>query len=409
MEKEVKALALYLPQYHRTKENDAWWGEGYTDWVAVKNAKKLFSEHRQPRIPYKNNYYDLLEKETMLWQAKLAKKYGVYGFCMYHYWFKDGKRVLDKPAENLLMWNDIDINYCFYWANESWIRSWSNIKDGNAWNTQLEKRKENEPAILLEQEYGDEKDWKEHFNYVLPFFKDSRYVKIDNKPVFMIYRPDLMQDCLSKMMECWKKWAKEEGLEGVYFITQIAEAYPQKVPGDAYIIHEFKYSMWHDGKYDYWCDKIGKTSVLSYDLIWNILLERKYKYDRKVYLSGAVDFDTTPRQGENAIIYKNVLPKSFEFYLTQLVKKSQDMDNEFVFINAWNEWGEGMYLEPDEEYRYGMLKAVRRALIKGNRQLSLFANRRERVRKNKLAEELYDKREVILASNEQKKGREKNF
>lgn len=125
----MKIFTMYLPQFHRTLENDAWWGEGFTDWVSTKNVAPLFSGHVQPRIPLNSNYYDLTEKETMKWQAELMHQYGIDGMCIYHYWFKDGRKVLEKPAENLLKWKDIDMPFCFYWANESWARSWSNVPE----------------------------------------------------------------------------------------------------------------------------------------------------------------------------------------------------------------------------------------------------------------------------------------
>ena len=138
MENCMKTIAMYLPQFHRVKENDAWWGEGYTEWTAVKNAKPLFEGHNQPRVPLHENYYNLLEKSTMEEQAELAQQYGVDGFCFYHYYFKDGRKILEKPAENLLNWTDIKLPFCFCWANETWARTWSNVGNKNSWNEQLE-------------------------------------------------------------------------------------------------------------------------------------------------------------------------------------------------------------------------------------------------------------------------------
>ena len=127
MEKELRALAMYLPQFHRVPENDAWWGEGFTEWTAVKKAVPLFEGHEQPRTPLNSNYYDLMDKGTMEWQADLAKKYGIDGFCFYHYWFRDGRRILEKPAENLLQWKDIDMPFCFCWDPVSWARTWTKL------------------------------------------------------------------------------------------------------------------------------------------------------------------------------------------------------------------------------------------------------------------------------------------
>ena len=141
----MKVIAMYLPQFHKVKENDEWWGDGFTDWVSARQAVPLFDDHYQPHIPQNRNYYDLTDKKTILWQAELMKKYGVDGVCMYHYWFKDGRKILEKPAENLLQWKDVNMPYCFCWANETWARSWSNIK-GNVWSNLSEPMKREGPS-----------------------------------------------------------------------------------------------------------------------------------------------------------------------------------------------------------------------------------------------------------------------
>lgn len=160
----MKIIAMYLPQFHTVKENNEWWGEGFTDWVSARNAIKLFENHYQPHIPFNEYYYDLLQKETMLWQANLMKQYGIDGACMYHYWFKDGRQILEKPAENLLRWQDVDMPYCFCWANETWARSWTKMENVNVWTDLCEDKKgKQENAILLEQKYGEEKEWEKSF------------------------------------------------------------------------------------------------------------------------------------------------------------------------------------------------------------------------------------------------------
>ena len=167
----MRVMALYLPQYHCFKENDEWWGKGYTEWTAVKRGKPLFKNHVQPRVPLNGNYYDLDKEglDTLRWQAKLAKEHGIYGFSIYQYYFK-GHKLMQRPMEILIENPDIDINYCICWANETWTRTWYGL----------------ESEVLIEQEYGDEKDWGEHFDYCLRFFKDERYIKIDNKPHLQI-------------------------------------------------------------------------------------------------------------------------------------------------------------------------------------------------------------------------------
>lgn len=199
----VRILALYLPQFHSIPENDKWWGRGYTEWTAVKNAPPLFANHYQPRIPLDNNYYDLSDNsgKTWFWQAELARKFGIYGFCIYHYWF-EGKQLLERPMEILRDHKEIDINYCICWANETWSRNWY----------------AQERTVLVEQRYGDESAWIKHFEYLNTFFRDKRYIKIDNKPVINIYHSQEIT-CFKEMLECWNRLAIQEGYAGVYIVS----------------------------------------------------------------------------------------------------------------------------------------------------------------------------------------------
>ena len=168
----MRIIALYLPQFHEFEETNRWWGKGYTEWTAVKKARPLFKGHCQPRIPL-DGYYDLVRQGVETWkrQAEMAKKYGIYGFAVYQYYFC-GTKLMEKPLEILLDHPEIDLNYCITWANETWTRAWYDLKE----------------EILIEQKYGGENVWNEHFNYCLKFFKDPRYIKIDNRPLFNIYR-----------------------------------------------------------------------------------------------------------------------------------------------------------------------------------------------------------------------------
>lgn len=360
----IKTIAIYLPQFHRTPENDEWWGAGFTEWTAVKNAKPLFEGHNQPRVPLDNRYYNLLEKSVMQWQVELARKYKIGGFCFYHYWFEHGRKILEKPAENLLSWKDIDMPFCFSWANESWIRTWGNIHGGNAWAPLYEQKDDEGKGILLKQAYGSQKEWTEHFDYLLPFFKDERYIKIDGKPIFIIYRPSLIPSyCRSDMLELWEKKAVEEGFPGIYYIGQncVEGAFPIL---DAKIDQEPKSyfsKMSYDG--EQW-EKKGNVRMLSYDKLWKDFLERQYGGDEKVFLGGVVDYDCTPRRGEKGTALTGVTSEKFHTYFDRLVQKSIRMGNEFVFLNAWNEWGEGMYLEPDTSNGYAYLEAVRDVMDK---------------------------------------------
>ena len=198
----MKVIAWYLPQFHEIPENNEWWGTGFTEWVNVKKAKPLEEGHNQPRIPLNDRYYDLSDVSVQKWQIETAKKYGVYGFCMHHYWF-DGKLLLEKPIEQYLKNKGLDFPFCICWANEHWT---------NRWIAGNEK-------ILIEQKYGNKKEWKDHFEYLLPFFRDERYIRIDGKPFMVIYRPELI-DCINEMLDYWQKLAKMSGLPGITFAYQ---------------------------------------------------------------------------------------------------------------------------------------------------------------------------------------------
>ena len=175
---DVKIIANYLPQYHQIPENDKWWGKGFTDWIAVKKSTPLYDKHRQPKVPLNENYYDLSEVENIRWQAKLAKEYGIYGFGIYHYWFSSEMQLLQKPSELLLENQDIDIHFMFIWDNFTWKRTWSKLANGAAYapafDGEVKEETNQDNGILAELKYGNEEDWKIHFDYLLKFFKDDR-------------------------------------------------------------------------------------------------------------------------------------------------------------------------------------------------------------------------------------------
>lgn len=347
----MKIIAMYLPQFHRVAENDAWWGEGFTDWVSSSEAKPVFEGHYQPHVPLNKNYYDLLDKKTMVWQAGLMKQYGIDGLCFYHYWFEKGQKILEKPAENLREWKDVEMPFCFSWANETWARSWAGIKGANVWSELTETQDGLGDGVLFRQDYGNRKDWEEHFMYLLPFFKDDRYIKIDNKPVFMIYKMNQIH-CIGSMLECWRELASENGLDGIYIIAGNGEGVEKGV-ADAHYYHEPVHAnrkvlqgMYGDG-----------VKRLLYTEVWNeILLSDKGR--EKTYFSGFVAYDDSPRRGKHGVVIENNTPQLFGGFLAQLLAKNEANGNDLTFINAWNEWGEGMHLEPDEKYGYEYLEQI---------------------------------------------------
>lgn len=355
----MKVIAMFLPQFYQNEQNDTWWGEGYTDWVAVKAANKLFSNHYEPRVPLNDNYYNLLNRETMRWQAELMSRYNIYGMCFYHYWFKDGQQALEKPAENLLKWKDINMPFCFSWANETWARSWSKISDKNSWclsENQKEKCEDN--GILLEQDYGDEQDWIAHLDYLLPFFKDKRYICIQNKPVFLIYKPRLIK-CFDKMKKIWNDIAIKNGFDGIYFIATNELKYDLY---DAVILQQPGMVLSQYYKESTYSEEYPVKKSIDYEELWMHIINVDYSSYRDVYVGGVVGYDDTPRRGSNGTSIINASPEIFEKYLKKLIKLNENNGVDMVFLNAWNEWGEGMYLEPDEKYGYRYLEAVKNAL-----------------------------------------------
>lgn len=352
MKKGIRTLTFYLPQFHRVAENDEWWGEGFTEWTALRKAEPLYEGHKQPIRPLNNNYYNLLEKSTMEWQSSLMKKYGIDGQCFYHYYFKDGRKILEKPAENLLQWKEIDMPFCFCWANGRWARTWSNL-EGNSWADKFEnKSKSTDCGVLIEQNYGREEEWKAHFEYLLPFFSDDRYIKINGSPVFLFYHPDTIP-CLPQMIDYWNKLAQENQLQTFYFIGM--HSYKNLHGLDALVL-QAPHMVW---KLE---PAIDGIHFIDYDLLWENICRKSLINGNKTYYCGVPNLDDTPRRGRHdGVLFKNFSIDSFYKGMCEIYKKSLKVNNEFVFINSWNEWGEGMQLEPDEEYGYGKLDAVLRA------------------------------------------------
>lgn len=358
--KNLKAIAIYLPQYYETEYNSMWWGKGFTDWTAVKKALPCFDGHKQPKIPLGHGYYDLLDKKTFQNQEKLMKKYGIYGLCFYHYYFKGGAKVLEKPVENLHQWKDIDIPYCLNWASKSWIRTWSNFY-GDVWGEKFDKdAKRVGEGVLLEQNFGSRKEWEEHFDYLLQFFRDERYIKIDGKPVFIFHNAEQIS-CIKEMTEYWVYLAKKEGLEGLYFIGANVSGYREEL--DAVLISEPTYTRRKLLVKGLYTVNNGVTCFKYSDFAREVL-DTQRLIGIRTYFCGVPGYDTTPRRGYNGECLLDNSCELFESLMDGLYRKSIEAGNEYVFINAWNEWGEGMYLEPDEENGYAALESIKKVKAK---------------------------------------------
>ncbi|MDF2588867.1 MAG: hypothetical protein K0S41_2708 [Anaerocolumna sp.] len=366
---DAKILAYYLPQFHEIPENNKWWGKGFTEWVNVKKAESLYEDHYQPRIPIENGYYDLSDVDVMRWQAGIAKENNVYGFCFYHYWFSD-KPLLEKPLINWLNAPDIDLPYCFCWANESWTNGWAKA----------------ESTVIMEQKYGDKEEWRRHFDFLLPFFKDKRYIIEDGMPLIVIYRPYLC-GCIIEMLDYWKELAKENGFIGLKIASQRFENVDNHKDVFNYLDYHIEYQPGHISsvniekisvikkiKEDFHDFLLNKFNIdisfrqkkfgpmkRDYDDAWNKILNYD-PVDPKAIAGAFVDWDNTPRYQRRGTVYVGGTPKKFESYLKRQIKHVETKyNNNYVFLFAWNEWGEGGYLEPDKKNGYAYLNAVKNA------------------------------------------------
>lgn len=372
----MKIIPLYLPQFHTIPENDEWWGKGFTEWVNVRDAKPLFEGHNQPRVPLNNNYYDLSDIETLKWQCRIAKEYGIYGFCMYHYWF-NGHLLLEKPMEMLLAHPEIDIKYCISWANHDWTDAW--------------KASNRQPKVLIAHNFDDEKDWVDHFNYLLPFFKDPRYMTENNKPLMVIYIPNIIRK-LKKMLDVWSQMARDNGFDGLTFIYQSAASsfdnswdhslfdYGVEMnPGYVGLANRQKNSSFFPKLMKYSHEikrflhirrsllpqkKITEVSKADYDYTWQRILElRPISNSPKMIPCAFTDWDNTPRHKERGYLFQGVSPDKFKSYFKQLIDNTKKFyDTDMIFVFAWNEWAEGGYLEPDEINGFAFLEAIKECL-----------------------------------------------
>ena len=342
----MRVFALYLPQFHEIPENNMWWGKGFTEWKKVKEAKPLYKGHYQPKVPENKNYYNLLDKSTIEWQTNLMKSAGVDGMIYYHYYFK-GKKLLEKPAENLLKWKDIDQPFFFCWANHTWNRAWNGSRE-----------------TLIEQTYGDQHDWKIHFNYLREFFRDTRYEKVNNKPIFMIYQPFFTEK--NEMLECFDLWARNEGFDGIYVIevcSECSDQYITNIKNNASVATEKFYlteprigrnlydSPSHS-KIILHCkgviERLRQKGILKtvrlYDgeKIYQEMINKEPYSDE--YIHGVFfEWDNTPRHGYRGYIINPPTKQTYMQYINKI------KNNDYIFINAWNEWAEGMMLEPTEQ------------------------------------------------------------
>ena len=348
---EVKAIAFYLPQFHPVPENDEWWGPGFTEWTNVTQAKPLFPGHYQPHVPADLGYYDLRLPEVREAQAELARKYGIYGFCYYYYWFA-GRRILERPLQEVLESGTPDFPFCICWANENWSRRW----DGS----------ENE--ILLKQEHSEENDIS-FIHDVIPILKDSRYIRVNGKPILIVYRLSLLPDP-SKTAELWRKICRDEGIGEIYLCAVESFGYsnPYKDGFDAALQfppHDVRVLEPANKEIDNLPNDYTGVLYDYEEVVFNELNREAPNYKR--FRGVMCSWDNTARKKKAGNVFLNATPEAYELWLRGVVdytRANLPAGERLVFLNAWNEWAEGTHLEPDRKFGHGFLKATQRALGK---------------------------------------------
>lgn len=352
-----KFYAFYLPQYHPIPENDEWYGKGFTEWRNVAAAKPLFPGHYQPHIPADLGFYDLRLRETVVEQIKLAKEYGVDGFLYWHYWFGNGKQLLEKPFQRVVKDKNLDLPFALAWANASWERKLWDNKGKN--------------DILMPQLYPGSSDYKDHFYTMLPAFKDERYIRVDGKVLFIIYQPMDNEKAISEFIKMWRGLAKKEGLNDFYFVGHDFECrcrsklmqmgFDAVYDDNVFNIHH-RYNMARKGLLKVSRDILHIPTTFKYkDAIKYMITSDDYKED--VIPLIAPNWDHSPRSGKKNIIFTDCEPKYFYKLVEMALKAVQNKPKEkqIIIIKSWNEWGEGNYLEPDLKYGRGYLEAIRKA------------------------------------------------
>lgn len=380
----ARIIANYLPQFHPIPENDKYWGPGFTEWINVVKARPFFKGHYQPKIPADLGFYDLRLPEIREQQAKLAREAGVEGFCYWHYWFGNGKELLQRPFNEVLASGKPDFPFCLCWANHDWsTRSWKNGKGKN--------------ITIQKQLYLGEDDYTLHFYNELPAFKDHRYITIDGKPLFVIYDPYHFPD-VSNFIKVWRKLADKEGLKGIYFVGMCNNTTTIKRDKEGKItrvipnltssqeVYEDILSLGFDGINSWGKSRGEMIANGKYKRILRMYLNQKFpflpvlRYDypnvakhffapednwENVFPTIMPQWDRTARVGKHEGVYDHATPKEFQKHIEDAIKVIEHKQDEhkILFLRSWNEWGEGNYVEPDERYGHGWLEAIRNSLL----------------------------------------------
>jgi hypothetical protein len=356
--KLFRIIALYLPQFYPIPENDEWWGKGFTEWTNVRQAKPLFRGHYQPRVPADLGYYDLRVPETRQAQADMAKAYGVEGFCYWHYWFGNGKRLLERTFNEVLTSGKPDFPFCLGWANHSWYEK--------LWTIGVENK------LLCAQTYPGVEDYTEHFYSVLPAFQDKRYITVDGKPFFLIFDPFDSPE-LKTFVETWRKLAIENGLQGIYFVGQSPIEAKDKVLRLGFdAVNDVSISAIYN-RLPLYMKVIHKAKVLLFNMPRVFKYKDAMKYfcneeSKKINVLPSIcpNWDHSPRSGAKGFILTDSEPNIFRDHVVQVLNLIKDKPSEkrIAILKSWNEWGEGNYIEPDIKYGKSYLEALKDAIDK---------------------------------------------
>ena len=381
-----RIIALYLPQFHPIPENNQWWGPGFTEWTNVAKAKPLFRGHQQPRIPADLGFYDLRLPETRILQADLAREAGIEGFCYYHYWFGNGRQLLERPFNEVVATGKPDYPFCICWANHTW--------SNKTWESKSTLQKN---SVLIRQEYPGREDDIAHFMSLLPAFRDKRYMQVDGKLLFAIYSVFDFPH-VDQFISTWRYLAKKHGLPGFHFVGMTPSTLTFKINEDgshtrtlpnlknSKDIYESVLRLGFDAVNSFGKRRgamlyEGKWTNLAKTLMRHIGLptgSQKYDYERtvanyfapedsweNVYPTILPQWDRSPRVASQDGIYVDATPEKFARHIQKAIEiiKDKKKEHQILFLKSWNEWGEGNYVEPDLQYGHGFLDALREARI----------------------------------------------
>lgn len=380
MNTKARVIAFYLPQFHPVEVNDKYWGKGFTEWTNVAKSKPSYKGHYQPQIPADLGFYDLRLSEVREEQVKMAREYGVEGFCYWYYWFGRGKKVLEMPINEIMRLKSPDYPFCIAWANHDW--------SNKTWQKTGRFKKD---VVFLKQEYLGEEDYKDYFYDVLPMFKDKRYIHVDGKPLFYIFNPDEIPD-LTSFINLWNKLARQNNLEGIYFIARADSC------GVAPILYKKAFLEQGLKRYNNYIS-LGFDAVNSFSFrraeviatgytkkVFRMILRKilgyalnKHDYEKimnnyfteedkleYVYPTLMPRRDRTPRSGRNALVYSDSTPEKFRKVVKNACKYVENKKDEhkIIFLDSWNEWGEGSYMEPDIVFQHQYLDALKKEIIR---------------------------------------------